>query len=85
MSSKIKNSSRDSIALRIGDNLLEDILSYLSIEDKIKFESVSKKWKELIFNQQTVLELDGCTHEKRDNSLDQLLSNKVTCFYKVIN
>jgi hypothetical protein len=71
MSSKIKNSSRDSIALRIGDNLLEDILSYLSIEDKIKFESVSKKWKELIFNQQTVLELDGCTHEKRVNSLDQ--------------
>jgi hypothetical protein len=35
---------------RFGDDLCQLLLSYLSFEDKLKFECVSKQWKSLIFN-----------------------------------
>jgi hypothetical protein len=46
--------SKDSFD-RYGDDLCEKILSFLSIEQKFKFECVSKQWKHLIFNKQQKL------------------------------
>jgi hypothetical protein len=46
--------SKDSFD-RYGDDLCEKIFSFLSIEQKLKFECVSKQWKHLIFNKQQKL------------------------------
>jgi hypothetical protein len=43
--------SKDSFD-RFGDDLCQLLLSYLSIEEKISFECVSKQWKELVFDKQ---------------------------------
>ncbi len=40
---------------RFGDDLSEQLLSYLTISDKIHFELVSKQWKSLKFNKQQKL------------------------------
>ena len=42
---------------RFGDDLTELILSYLSFENKLRFECVSKQWRRLVFNKQFVLEI----------------------------
>ena len=44
---------------RFGDDLTELILSYLTLEDKIRLQCVSKQWQRLIFNKQYVLKF--CT------------------------
>ena len=38
--------------LRFGDDLTEEILQYLTLEDKIRLECVSKQWQRLIYNKQ---------------------------------
>ena len=43
--------TKDSM-LRFGDDLTELILSYLTLEDKIRLECVSKQWQRLVFNKQ---------------------------------
>jgi hypothetical protein len=40
---------------KFGDDFCELIISYLSLEDKIKFECVSKQWQTLIYNKQNTL------------------------------
>ena len=35
---------------RLGDDLSEEVLSYLALKDKFRFECVSKRWQRLIFN-----------------------------------
>jgi hypothetical protein len=52
-----KNYSKDSFD-RFGDDLCQLLLSYLSVEQKFRFECVSKQWKSLIFNKQQKLILD---------------------------
>ena len=42
---------------RFGDDLTEEILQYLTFEDKIRLECVSKQWQRCVFNKQYVLEL----------------------------
>jgi hypothetical protein len=48
---------RDSFSDRICDDLCEVLLSYLSFEDKIRFECVSKQWRKLIFNKQYIIKI----------------------------
>ncbi|XP_054155955.1 uncharacterized protein LOC128954403 isoform X1 [Oppia nitens] len=43
---------------RFGDDLAELLLQYLSIDDKLRLQSVSKQWLALIFTGQTHLVLD---------------------------
>ena len=43
---------------RFGDDLTEEILQYLTFEDKIRLECVSKQWKRCVFNKQFVLEIE---------------------------
>lgn len=40
---------------RFGDDLCELLLSYLSFNDKIRLECVSKQWKRLVYSKQLVL------------------------------
>ena len=45
----------DSFEDRIDDDLFELIISYLPIKDKLRFESVSKRFQRFVFNKQNVL------------------------------
>jgi len=40
--------------LRFGDDLSEDILSYLTFEDNFRYECISRQWHSLVFNKQNV-------------------------------
>ena len=42
---------------RLGDDLTELILQYLTFEDKVRLECVSKQWRRLVFNKQFAIEL----------------------------
>ena len=44
---------------RLGDDLTELILQYLTFEDKVRLECVSKQWRRLVFNKQFVIEILG--------------------------
>ncbi len=67
---------RDSMSDRICDDLCELLLSYLSFEDKIKFECVSKQWQKLIFNKQFILDINVFGSYKKQQFLDKLLIPK---------
>ena len=41
---------------RFGDDLTELILQYLTFEDKVRLECVSKQWRRLVYNKQFVIE-----------------------------
>ena len=43
---------------RFGDDLTEDILSYLWFEDKVRLECVSKQWRRLVYNKQFAIEFN---------------------------
>ncbi|CAG2161738.1 unnamed protein product [Oppiella nova] len=43
---------------RYGDDLCEEILSYLSLEDCFRFECLSKQWQRLVFKSQVCLNVD---------------------------
>jgi hypothetical protein len=80
--------SRQSFSDRICDDLCELIVSYLSFEDKIRFECVSKQFQRLVYNKQNVLLIMNSSYDrnnlfklmkKRDNYSNdkQLLINKI--------
>ena len=50
--SKEDNYRRDSFDDRFCDDLCEDILQYLSLEDKLRFECVSKQFQRTVFQRQ---------------------------------
>ena len=53
------SSNRDSFDVRIDDDLFEFIVSYLPIEDKLRYESVSKRFQRFVFNKQNALRLSS--------------------------
>ena len=57
---------------RFGDDLTELILSYLTFEDKIKLECVSKQWKRCVFQRQFVIEINFLRRYETHNSLNGL-------------
>ena len=42
---------------RFGDHLSELIVSYLTIEDKFRFQCLSKQWQRIVFNRQSILNI----------------------------
>ena len=60
---------RNSFSDRICDDLCQVLLKYLSFEDKIRFECVSKQWKTLIFNKQNSIEINEFVDLKEKNGL----------------
>jgi hypothetical protein len=63
---------RDSFSDRICDDLFEVLLKYLSFEDKIRFECVSKQWQKLIFNKQFIIDFNPYSRSK-SNFLNKLV------------
>ena len=59
---------------RFGDDLTELILQYMTFEDKVRLECVSKQWRRLVFNKQFAIELDFSLYdiEKPFNRLKDL-------------
>ena len=62
---------------RLGDDLTELILSFLTFEEKIRFECVSKRWQRLIFNKQLAIGLiaEFLRYGRRPDSLDKLVTD----------
>lgn len=60
---------------RFGDDLSEVILSFLTIEDKFRFECLSKQCRRLIYNRQQSLRL---WIGDRDDSISALIAREVT-------
>ena len=59
---------------RFGDDLTELILQYMTFEDKVRLECVSKQWRRLVFNKQFVIELNAeIYYEERRNLKNNLL------------
>ena len=58
---------------RFGDNLTELILQYLTFEDKVRLECVSKQCRRLVFNKQFEIDLNNSFEGK--NSLKRLRSS----------
>ena len=56
---------------RLGDDLTELILQYLTFEDKVRLECVSKQWRRLVFNKQFAIELNSYKQNAK-NVLEQL-------------
>ena len=60
--------SRDSFD-RFGDDLTELILSFMTFEDKIRFECVSKQWQRFVFNKQFAIGISRSNQESTKDSL----------------
>ncbi len=69
---------KQSFSDRICDDLCEVLLKYLSFEDKIKFECVSKQFQRLIFNKQNKLRLDFFG-DSDPNTLNQSINCDSRC------
>jgi hypothetical protein len=52
-------------------------LSYLSFEDKIRFECVSKQFQKSIFNKQFIIEIDGYPNRKENTLKKSKFVNEV--------
>ena len=61
---------------RFGDDLCELILSYLTFEDKIRLQSVSKQWNRTIFNKQLAFKYCYDTDFMQQNELNFHRSNQ---------
>ena len=57
---------------RFGVDLIEEVLQYLTFEDKIRLECVSKQWKRCVFQRQFVIRIDYSRDRKCQNSLNGL-------------
>ena len=60
---------------RFGDDLTELILQYLTFEDKVRLECVSKQWRRLVFNKQFVIDL-------RDERIQQTKDSLIIILYQ---
>jgi hypothetical protein len=63
---------RQSFDYRICDDLCEVLLSYLSFEDKIRFECVSKQFQRCVYNKQNAI----CIGFSGKDSLNRLRINQ---------
>ena len=61
---------RDSFSGRICDDLCEVLLSYLSFEDKIRFECVSKQWQKCVYEKQHSLVINECEDKDKEKPGD---------------
>ena len=74
-SSQIKKDYPKNSFDRFGDDLTELILTYLTFEDKVRLECVSKQWRRLVYNKQFVIEISDKTYyseNDKNNSLEKL-------------
>ena len=69
INSDINGYRKDSMD-RLGDDLTEEVIQYLTFEDKIRLECVSKHWQRCVYRKQFVIEIGD---NNTQNSLNKLL------------
>ena len=62
---------------RFGDDLNEEILQYLTFEDKIRLECVSKQWQRCVFKKQYVIEIRKGFKPTKDSLNKLSISQKI--------
>ena len=77
---------------RFGDDLSELIVSYLTIEDKFRFQCLSKQWQRLVFNRQYVLKISFNVQDfgerfvlKKGRNNDVVYQSFESCLQKLKN
>ncbi|XP_054167087.1 myelin transcription factor 1-like protein [Oppia nitens] len=63
---------------RFGDDLTELMLSYLSFDDKFRYESTSRQWQQLIFNKVIELNVNVDLKTVNDNTFDPSMYPKLS-------
>ena len=58
---------------RFGDDLTEEVLQYLTSEDKIRLECVSKQWQRCVYQRQYVIRIDYFGDEEQRNLLNGVI------------
>ena len=61
---------------RFGDDLTEEVLQYLTFEDKIRLECVSEQWQRCVFNKKFVLDTNYPRDNRFWNSLMKVIKSK---------
>jgi hypothetical protein len=84
MSNNLRNGFNFDSFERFGDDLCQLLLSYLSINDKIKFESISKQWQRLVFNQQKKKLFIQSKEDYDSIKMSETLRNNVQIFENLI-
>ena len=82
------NSNMDSFDVRIDDDLFEVIVTYLPIEDKLRYESVSKRFQRFVFNKQKILRISDSKDSADNLNEDYLVGEhdmNVTILSKLLN
>ena len=67
---------RDSFSDRFCDDLCSVVVSYLSFEDKIRFECVSHQFQRLLFNKHYVLKVINQKNKIQNNLLKLFIEKK---------
>jgi hypothetical protein len=69
--------SKDSLD-RFGDDLCEYVLSFLSIEDRFRFECLSKQWQRVVYQTQTQLIINSkiCDNQYVNNTTFERIIKK---------
>ena len=77
--------NRDSFSDRICDDLCEEILQYLSLEDKLKLEGVSKQFQRTVFQRQNELYINmrGPEEHKRHLIMKELRKRNDHNYYYI--
>ena len=57
---------------RFGDDLTEEVLQYLTFDDKIRLECVSKQWQRCVYQRQYVIDIDVFNRYNNQNQLHGL-------------
>jgi hypothetical protein len=90
MSLRSDTQKRQSFSERICDDLCQVLIKYLSFEDKIRFECVSKQFQRLIFNKQYCIEIieinpylaQNRNCDRKENTLNALIKKRNQFNYK---
>jgi hypothetical protein len=84
INSKTKNGFEFDSFDRFGDHLCEELISYLSISDKIRLECVSKQWKTLIFNKQNIIFVNYNVYQNNSIKVSTNITSDVKLFEKIL-
>ena len=63
-----KNNEENQLSINsLPVELMERIFSYLTLKEAFRYQRVCKKWQQIIFNKQQVIDLDDCLSSDSSN------------------
>ena len=73
---------------RLGDDLTEEVIQYLTFADKVRLESVSKQWKRCVFQKEFVSLSLSCVNLEAKEHLQgfgKVNLNEMNSLFKLID